>query len=244
MTVDALTGVLFHVRAADAHVPRAARQIDVQVTVLGEGLLVLRDLIALREIRIEVLLAREDARARGSCTRARAPRARRAGRPARWSPAAPPASPRQVGAHVRVRLAPERSGATAEQLALREQLRVDFESNDRLVALTHCNGTFSGALALRSRGIEQEDGKVRRGIFGWVDLWSPASTQKTFLPFFLPVNLSGSGSGADQWDLVRSTPGWVGSPGSWRGFCDCWLPSRPAKLISRSFSKMNWSRES
>ena len=62
--VQAFAGVFFHVQAGDADaldgaggaVPRR----DVEVAVLRDGLVELRDLIALRVIGVEVVLPRED----------------------------------------------------------------------------------------------------------------------------------------------------------------------------------------
>src|SRR5690606_17797261 len=60
-TVQILAGILFHVDAGDAGALDFAAQLELQTTALGEGLLELADLVALGQIRIEVVLAREDA---------------------------------------------------------------------------------------------------------------------------------------------------------------------------------------
>ena len=60
--VDRLAGVLLHVDARDADAPRpaSAAGLDLEPAARREGLLVLRDLVALREVGVEVVLARED----------------------------------------------------------------------------------------------------------------------------------------------------------------------------------------
>ena len=77
--VQRLAGVLFHVdaRDADARRRRAARS---RPRRRRQRLLVLRDLIALRQVRIEVVLAREDRGLVDPCSRARAPRGSRVDR--------------------------------------------------------------------------------------------------------------------------------------------------------------------
>ena len=61
--VQRLTGVLLHVRALDLHTPGGAvGEQDVEVAVVGGGLVVLRDLVVLRLVRVEVVLPRELAR--------------------------------------------------------------------------------------------------------------------------------------------------------------------------------------
>src|SRR5699024_8086469 len=58
--VGQLAGVLLHVGALDLDAPLGAvLQHDVQVTVVGDRLIVLGDLVVLRLIRVEVVLAGE-----------------------------------------------------------------------------------------------------------------------------------------------------------------------------------------
>ncbi len=56
-----LAGILFEVDAADAHQALALRGEDGEAAVPRQGLLVLRDLVALGQVGIEVVLAGEDA---------------------------------------------------------------------------------------------------------------------------------------------------------------------------------------
>ena len=60
--VDALAGVVFHVDAGDADALcfRVRLRITSTIAVLGQRLIVLRDLVALGQVRIEIVLARED----------------------------------------------------------------------------------------------------------------------------------------------------------------------------------------
>ena len=59
--VNALAGVIFHVQARDANpLGAAVRRGHIDPAVLGDGLVELRDLIALGQIGIEVVFARED----------------------------------------------------------------------------------------------------------------------------------------------------------------------------------------
>ena len=57
--VDALAGIVFHVDSGDADAFPDAIHRDVNVPMLGQRLMVLRDLITLRQIRIEIILASE-----------------------------------------------------------------------------------------------------------------------------------------------------------------------------------------
>ena len=71
--------------------PAALRRVEVDPPAGGERLVELRDLIALRQIGIEIVLAGEDAGRGAPCSRARGRRAAPAGRLRRWAPAARPA---------------------------------------------------------------------------------------------------------------------------------------------------------
>src|SRR5690349_4559685 len=57
--MDALAGVVFHVYARDADALLAVFGGNVQMAVFGQRLIVLRNLIALRKVRVEVVLTRE-----------------------------------------------------------------------------------------------------------------------------------------------------------------------------------------
>ena len=62
LVVHRLAGVLLEMQALDADCERAAvEEIDRHLALADDRLLVLRDLIALRKIRVEVVLAVEDA---------------------------------------------------------------------------------------------------------------------------------------------------------------------------------------
>src|SRR5260221_9842727 len=58
--MQALAGVLFHVEASDADSLRTIRRFDFQPAVLGNGLIELRNLVALGQVRIKVILARKN----------------------------------------------------------------------------------------------------------------------------------------------------------------------------------------
>ena len=62
--MDVFAGVFLHVDARQAHSFRAAIRFDVDVAAGADGQFVLADLITLGQIRIEIVLAREDARTR------------------------------------------------------------------------------------------------------------------------------------------------------------------------------------
>ena len=130
--VHALARVLFHVHARDARPPRDPVHLDVEVPVLAERLVELADLVALGQVRIEVVLPREAARRPN-----RAPeRERRLHRHADGFAVQHRQRPRQPqanGAHLRVRRGAEGSGAAAECLRSREELRVHLQADDRLV---------------------------------------------------------------------------------------------------------------
>ena len=99
---------------------------------LCERLVVLRDLVALREVRIKVVLAREDT----ALVDRAAERLGRESRKLNGLPVQHRQSSGQAKAHgadVRVRLAAVLVLAAAEGLRLRQQLDVDLESDDRLI---------------------------------------------------------------------------------------------------------------
>ncbi len=57
--MNALAGVVFHVDARDADALLRPVDLDIDVAMLGERLIVLRDLIALGKVRIKIVLAGE-----------------------------------------------------------------------------------------------------------------------------------------------------------------------------------------
>ena len=63
LVVDRLAGVLLQVQPLDADVQRLAVDVDLDLALADDRLLVLADLIALRQVGIEVVLAVEHAAA-------------------------------------------------------------------------------------------------------------------------------------------------------------------------------------
>ena len=127
--VQRLTRVLFHVDARQADVLGLTLDSDVEAATQCERQLVLRDLIALRQVRIEVVLAREhrsrlDIAAARECGLDRVvdgltiEHGKRA-----WQAQA-------HGTDLRVRRGAELGAAAAEDLRARLQLGVDFEADD------------------------------------------------------------------------------------------------------------------
>ena len=134
--VDGLSGVFFEVQPGDADAFRPSVDVDLQPTVLGERLIELRDLVTLRQVGIEVVLAREagevahlavegqrgfDTQDDGLAIQDR----QRAGQTQGY------------GIGLRVRRVAEGGRRAAEELGFRTQLYVDLESDDRLVASLH-----------------------------------------------------------------------------------------------------------
>ena len=119
--VDRLPRVLFHVDAADAHVADAAAR--------RERAIELRDLVALRQVGVEVVLARED-RLLVYVALRRQRRARREldGAAVQHRQRARIAEANR--ADMRVRRGTERRRAAAEDLRRGEESRVDLEAND------------------------------------------------------------------------------------------------------------------
>jgi hypothetical protein len=106
---------------------------DLKFAVLGERAVELRNLIALRQVRVEIIFARED----GLLVDAQAQSER--GACAEFDGAAiqDRQRARQSQTHrtrVRVRLVAKTRGAAAKNLRLRIQLRVNFKANDGLPA--------------------------------------------------------------------------------------------------------------
>ncbi len=130
--VYVLAGILFHVDARDPRASHFPLDVDVEMPGRGQRLFVLADLIALGQVRIEVVLAREDAglvelaaeRPRGAERELDGPSVQ--DRQRSWKA-------QTDGARVRVRRIAEGRLARAEQLGPRQQLRVDFESDDGFV---------------------------------------------------------------------------------------------------------------
>ena len=141
--VQALARVLFHVQARDADALRPARAFDLDVAELGDRLVVLRNLVALGQVGIEVVLAREDRRLVDAAVQ----RHRRQHGELHRLPVQHRQRAGQAEAHradVGVRRIAEVRGAAAEDLRLGQQLDVDFEPDDRLVLRTRRDRRFRG----------------------------------------------------------------------------------------------------
>jgi hypothetical protein len=130
--VQRLARILFHVYAPDPDaVPRAGRLV-LEEPVGRERLVVLRDLVALRQVGIEVVLAGEDG---GRLDRA-AERERGAHRQfdrARVQDRQRPGQTQADRTDVGVRRRAEPRTAGAEDLGRREELRVNLETDDRFI---------------------------------------------------------------------------------------------------------------
>ena len=150
--VDQLRGVLLHVHAVDAHVAEMARR--------GKRDVVLADLVALRQVGIEVVLPVEDRPRRDLALEGHRDHQREVHRlRVRDRQRARVAEADRAG--VRVRLVPERERAAAEHLRPRPQLDVDLDADDRLVI--HRTGTPSKAIALLERMSRVQDPRLAEG---------------------------------------------------------------------------------
>ena len=131
--MDALPRVVLHVDARDADVPEGAIHHDIDVAVLRQRLVVLRDLVPLGQVRIKVVLAREtrlrvDAAVQrqrtldGQFHRLAAQHGQRSGQP------------QANGAHVGIGRRAKTGRAPAKDLGRGGKLHVHFEADDRLIA--------------------------------------------------------------------------------------------------------------
>ena len=125
--VRRLAGVLLEVDARERHGARVRGRPDVEEPAGHDRLVVLRNLIVLRHVRVEVVLARED-RALVHGRPEREPEARHGRHRARVQHGQRTGQAEAHRAYARVRLARELVRAGAEELALRAQLDVDLES--------------------------------------------------------------------------------------------------------------------
>jgi hypothetical protein len=147
--VHVFAGVFLQVHALDARHPVHAVDVDLQPPIGGEWLLELADLVALRQVGIEVVLAGEDALALDGAAESQ----RRAHPELDRQTVADRQRARQPQAHrahVLVRSRPDLRRAGAEQLRLGEQLGVDLQPDHDLVlrhGSTAASRLFSGALA-------------------------------------------------------------------------------------------------
>ena len=131
--VNTFAGVVLHVHArnSDPFVHTIHRNID--VTMLGQRLIILRDLISLGQIRIEVVLAREARRGPDPAIQ----RQRRFDRQVHGLAAQHGQRSGQAQANwtnVRVRLRAEAGGAATKDLRRGSQLDVHLQADHRLVA--------------------------------------------------------------------------------------------------------------
>src|SRR5947209_2740702 len=130
--MNALAGVVFHVdtRYADALFATVDR--NSERAVLGQRLIVLGDLVALRQIRIEIVLARESRYRIDAATQGEAG----ADRHLKGSPVQDRKSARQSEtdrANVSIRRRAIIRGASAKNLSPGPQLNVHFQANHRFV---------------------------------------------------------------------------------------------------------------
>ena len=154
-----LAGVLFHVDARDADAAaRPSRAGELDDAAGRERLLVLRDLIALRQVRIEVVLAREDRRLVDPAAERERRRGCAKSTAARFSTGSAPGKPEADRADVRVRRRAERRAAAAEDLRRGQELRVNFQADDGFVTRSSDRllgradqAARSGGAALRRR---------------------------------------------------------------------------------------------
>ena len=147
--VHVLARVLLHVRAVDADHPRGlTRDADVELALGAERQVVLADLVALGEVGIEVVLAGEDAPLLNRAAE-RKPDAHRHPHGLLVEHRERARQPEADRADIGVRARAERRRAAAEQLGLREKLRVHLETDDRLELRGHERGIARprGALA-------------------------------------------------------------------------------------------------
>src|SRR4051794_17624230 len=132
--VEGLPGVLLEMHALDLHAVGLSLQLDVEVAVDAERLVVLRDLVVLRHVGIEVVLAGEPAPRRDAAVE-REPdpdgvvdrllvRHRKAA-----------GKTETDRADLRVGLSPDLRRTAAEQLGRRPQPDVSFQADDRVVAV-------------------------------------------------------------------------------------------------------------
>ena len=100
---------------------------------VGQRFLVLRDLVALRQIRIKIILARESG-ATGFTRQLSAAAACIASSTAvRFKTGSAPGKPRHTGHTLRIRLRPETGGASAENLGRGRQLDMHLQTDHRLI---------------------------------------------------------------------------------------------------------------
>src|ERR1019366_5095440 len=139
--VETLAGVFFQVHARYADSLGADRALDFDVAMFGQRLVVLRNLVALGQVGIEIVLAREDRRLVDLAVE------RRGGQPGKLN--RPLVQHRQRArqtqthrADIGVRRIAKLGRAAAEALGAGQQLDVDFQPDDRLVLGLRCDRSF------------------------------------------------------------------------------------------------------
>ncbi len=134
--VQALAGVVFHVDPRDAGALVAVFHDEVDPAVLGQRLIVLRDLVALRQVRIEVVLPGENRlRANLAVHRQRGLDRHLDGVPVQHGQRA--GQPQADRAHVGVRGRAETGRAGAEDFRTSGKLDMHLQADDRLVPGEH-----------------------------------------------------------------------------------------------------------
>ena len=131
-----LARILFHVHTRDADAARPAVRLELDCPGRRKRAVVLRDLVALGEVRIEVVLARED----GDVVDGAAKGVRGAYRQFDGAAVQDGQGARHAEAHradVGVGRRSKRSAAAAEDLRRREQLAMNLKADDRLERVGH-----------------------------------------------------------------------------------------------------------
>jgi hypothetical protein len=134
--VQVLGGVFLHVDAREVHRLLLVSHLEGELPAQVQRVLELGDLVALGEVRIEVILAVEAALAAHVAAQ-RQPRDGGQLHGALVGHGQRTGKPEAHRTHVRVGLRTVRGGAAAEELAVRLELRVHLEADDRFVAARH-----------------------------------------------------------------------------------------------------------
>ena len=130
--MQALARVLFHVQARDADALFFAANLDIYMAVLGERLVILRDLVALRQVGIKIVFPRKDGNFIDTALQSHC----RQGREFHRLPVQHRQSSREsqaYRAHIGVWRIAKARRTRAKDFRSGQQLYVDFESDDRLV---------------------------------------------------------------------------------------------------------------
>src|SRR5436190_7930747 len=189
-------------RADDRHPAVTVRPWHHDAPVDAEGLVVLGDLVALRVVGIEVVLAVEDRVRRDLAPE----RETKEDRPLDRLPVRHRQRARQCeadGARVRVRRVEVRHPAAAEHLRLRLQVNVDLEADDRLPSHRYLSGTKSKASARSSAW------PARKSRFS--ANCRPISCSPTGSPSESPQGIDRPGSPARFDGIVRRSAAYIAS---------------------------------